>query len=137
MDSFYTSWKAILSGGTSRLFVQYIYVWHGMFLIIKGTYFTNYVDDNTPFKVKDNIKDVKKALEEIGESLVNLFLNNEIMLNTDKCHLLLNSQEPNKLKIADLHQNNPPKTSEVSEILIWPYDQNRKLGNLGSFVLCI
>ena len=108
-----------------------------MFLIIKGTYFTNYVDDNTPFKVKDNIKDVIKALEEIGESLlVNLFLNNEIMLNTE-CHLLLNSQEHNKLKIADLHQNNPPKTSEVSEILIWPYDQNRKLGDLGSFVLCI
>ena len=121
--------------GTSRLFVQY--VWHGMFLIIKGTCFTNYVDDNTPFKVKDNIKDVIKALEEIGESLlVNLFLNNEIMLNTE-CHLLLNSQEPNKLKIADLHQNNPPKTSEVSEILIRPYDQNRKLGDLGSFVLCI
>ena len=28
------------------------------------------------------------------------------MLNTDKCHLLLNSQEPNTLKIGDLHINN-------------------------------
>ena len=27
-------------------------------------------------------------------------------LNTDKCHLLLNSQEPNTLKIAELHINN-------------------------------
>ena len=27
-------------------------------------------------------------------------------LNTDKCHLLLNSQEPNTLKIGDLHINN-------------------------------
>ena len=27
-------------------------------------------------------------------------------LNTDKCHLLLNSQEPNTLKIGDLHMNN-------------------------------
>ena len=27
-------------------------------------------------------------------------------LNTDKCHLLLNSQEPNALKIGDLHINN-------------------------------
>ena len=27
-------------------------------------------------------------------------------LNTDKCHLLLNSQEPNTPKIGDLHLNN-------------------------------
>ena len=27
-------------------------------------------------------------------------------LNTEKCHLLLNSQEPNALKIGDLHINN-------------------------------
>ena len=27
-------------------------------------------------------------------------------LDTDKCHLLLNSQEPNALKIGDLHINN-------------------------------
>ena len=27
-------------------------------------------------------------------------------LNTDKCHLLLNGQEPNTLKIGDLHINN-------------------------------
>ena len=42
-----------------------------MFLILKGTYLTSYVDDNTPFVVRDNIKDVIKALEEIGESLAN------------------------------------------------------------------
>ena len=40
------------------------------------------------------------------ESLVNWFLNNKMKLNTDKCHLLLNSQEPNTLKISDLHINN-------------------------------
>ena len=27
-------------------------------------------------------------------------------LNSDKCHLLLNRQEPNTLKIGDLHLNN-------------------------------
>ena len=77
-----------------------------MFLILKSTYFTGYADDNTPFVVRDNITDVIKALEEIGESLVNWFSNNEMKLNTDKCHLLLNSQEPNTLKIGDLHINN-------------------------------
>ena len=76
-----------------------------MFLMFKGTYFTVYADDNTPFVARDNITNVIKALEEIGESLVNWFSNNEMKLNTHKCHLLLNSQEPNTLKIGDLHIN--------------------------------
>ena len=42
------------------------------------------------------------------------------MLNTDKCHRLLNSQEPNTLKIGDLQRNNPQKISEFSEFLILP-----------------
>ena len=37
-------------------------------------------------------------------------------LNTDKCHLLLNSQGPNMLKIGDLHINNSP--SEKPQLLI-------------------
>ena len=77
-----------------------------MFLILKATYFTGYADDNTPFVVRDNITDVIKALEEVGKSLVNWFSNNEMKLNTDKCHLLLNCQEPNTLKKGDLHINN-------------------------------
>ena len=56
--------------------------------------------------VRDNKIDVIKALEEIGENLVNRFSNNEMKLNTNKCHLLLNSQESNTLKIGDLHINN-------------------------------
>ena len=53
--------------------------------------------------VRDNIADVLKALEEIGGSLLNWFSNNNMKLNTDKCHLLLNSQEPSTLKLGDLH----------------------------------
>ena len=55
--------------------------------------------------VRDNKIDVIKALEEIGENLVNRFSNNEMKLNTNKCHLLLNSKESNTLKIGDLHIN--------------------------------
>ena len=56
--------------------------------------------------VGDNIADVIKTLEEIKENLVNWFSNSEMNLNTYKCHLLLNSQEPNALKIGDLDINN-------------------------------
>ena len=51
-----------------------------MFLILKTTYFTGYADDNTPFVVRDNLENVIKALEEIGEDLSNLVLNNEMKL---------------------------------------------------------
>ena len=63
-----------------------------MFLILSTTYFAGYADDNTPFVVRDNIADVIKALDEIGENVVNGFSNNEMKLNADKCHLLLNTQ---------------------------------------------
>ena len=76
-----------------------------MFLILKATYFAGYADDNTTFMVRDNLANNIKALEEIGEHLLNWLSNNEMKLNTNKCHLLLNSQEPNTLKIGDLHIN--------------------------------
>ena len=109
VDSFYSSCEAILSGVTQGSilgpFLFNIFMCD-MFLISKGTYFTGYADDKTPFVVRDNITDVIKALEEIGESLANWFSNNEMKLNTYQCHLILNSQEPNTLKIGDLHINN-------------------------------
>ena len=77
-----------------------------MFFILKTTYFTSSADDNSPFVVRDNITDVIKSFEEIRENLLNWFSNNEMKLNTDKCHLLLNSQGPNTLKTDDLHINN-------------------------------
>ena len=67
---------------------------------LKTTSFTCYADDNTIFMVRDNITDVIKVLQETGGNLVNWFPNNNIKLNTDKCHLLLNGQEPNTLKKA-------------------------------------
>ena len=52
------------------------------------------------------ITDVIKALEKIGENLLNWFSNNGMKLNTDKSHLLSNSQEPNTPKVGELNMNN-------------------------------
>ena len=64
--SFYSSWEAILSGvpqdSIPGPFLFNIFMCD-MFLILKGTYFTGYADDNTPIVVRDNITDAIKALE--------------------------------------------------------------------------
>ena len=44
-----------------------IFMWD-MFLILNTAYFTGYVNDNTSFGIRDNIADVIKVLEKIGEN---------------------------------------------------------------------
>ena len=58
-----------------------------MFLILKTTSFTGYVDVNTSFVVRDNTNNVIKALEEVGENLIKWFSENQMKLNTDKCRV--------------------------------------------------
>ena len=59
-----------------------------MFLILKTTSFTDYVDVNTSFVVRDNTNNVIKALEEVGENLIKWFSENQMKLNTDKCRVI-------------------------------------------------
>ena len=77
-----------------------------MFLILKTVYFTGYADDNNPFAIASNIKDVIRSLEKAGVNLITWFFNNQMKLNPDKCHLLLNTKEKNTLKIGNLHTKN-------------------------------
>ena len=44
-----------------------------MFLILNTAHVTGYADDNTSFVVRDNIADVIKALEKVGENLKLVF----------------------------------------------------------------
>ena len=89
VDSFYSSWEAVLSGVPQgsilgpllfNIFVR------DLFLILKVTYFTGYADDNTPFVIRDNIADVIKALEKIGENILNWFSNKEVS-SENVCYL--------------------------------------------------
>ena len=75
-------------------------MWH--VFDIKATSFTGYAGDNIPLEVGENATNVIKALEDIGENLLKWFSDNPMKLNTDKCHVFLNSQGLNTIKIGNL-----------------------------------
>ena len=44
--------------------------------------------------------------KEVGENFITCFYNNEVKLDSDKCHLLLNAKEQITLKVWNLHIKN-------------------------------
>ena len=105
MHSFYSSWEKILSGvpqGSTLGPLLFNIFMCDMVLILKTTSFTDYADDHTPFVVIENTTNVIKALEDIGENLIKWFSDYQIKRNTDKCHVLLNSQGLNTIRIGNV-----------------------------------
>ena len=128
VDSFYSSWEKILSGvpqGSILGPLLFNIFMCDMFLILKTTSFTGYADDNTPFVVRENTTNVIKALEDIGENLIKWFSDNQMKLNTDKCHVLLNSQGPNRIKIGTFCIKN----SSCEKMLAINFDYKLKFTN--------
>ena len=74
-----------------------------MFVIFKTVYFTSYANNNTQFAVIGNIV---QSREEVGENLITWFSDNQMKLNPDKCHQVLNIKEQSTLKISNLHIKN-------------------------------
>ena len=88
VDSFYSSWKKILSGlpqGSILGPLLFNIFMCDMFLLLKTTSFAGCADGNTPFVVREITTNVIKALEDIGENLIKWFSDSQMKLNTDKC----------------------------------------------------
>ena len=68
-----------------------------LFLIVKYVNFSCYTDDNTIYQSGRNVDDVINDLQLSAEKLFRWFSDNQMKGNTDKCHLIMNT---NLLKLV-------------------------------------
>ena len=64
-----------------------------LFFIVNSTDIANYADDNTTQATANHIDSLIASLEEASTSLFTWLDNNLMKSNTDKCHLLVSSNE--------------------------------------------
>ena len=70
-------------------------------LIVDDVDIANYADDHTIYKKHDNIDEIIKPLQDAAVKLFKWFSDNQMRVNTDKCHLLLSKDESSEICIWD------------------------------------
>ena len=93
----YSSWDEILFGvpqGTILGPILLNIFLSDLFLVISNTDFSSYADDNTIYESGNSIDDVISSLQESAEKLFQWFSHIQMKGNTDKCHLIVSTDEP-------------------------------------------
>ena len=72
-----------------------------LFLVIINTDFSSYPDDNTRYDSGNSIDDVISSLQESAEKLFQWFSHNQMKGNTDKCHLIVSTDEPIEIRVGE------------------------------------
>ena len=65
-----------------------------MFLVISDTDSSSYPDDNTVYDSGNSIDEVISSLQQSAEKLFQWFSHNQMKGNTDKCRLIVSTDEP-------------------------------------------
>ena len=71
-----------------------------LFLVISNTDFSSYADDNTIYDSGNSIDDVISSLQVSGEKLFQWFSHNQMKGNTDKCHLIVSTDQPIEIRVG-------------------------------------
>ena len=72
-----------------------------IFFFVKNSKITNYADDNTPYATEDSVEKLLETLERETNILLDWFKCNEMKSNTDKCHLIIITNQDNDIKIGN------------------------------------
>ena len=100
----FSSWEEVLFGvpqGSVLGPILFNIFLSDLFLFIKETEFTNYADDNTLYDAGNTIEDVILSLQESSKKLLKWFSDNQIQGNSGKCHLILSTSKPTKIRIGE------------------------------------
>ena len=76
----------------------------------------SYADDNTAYVCSENVDVILEKLEEVGKVLFEWFSNNFLKANTDKCYLILSTDEPFLVNINNevIKNSNNKKLLEIN-----------------------
>ena len=69
--------------------------------MISNTDFSSYADDNTLYDSDNSIDEVISSLQESAEKLFQWFSHNQVKGNTDKCHLIVSTDEPIEIRVGE------------------------------------
>ena len=72
-----------------------------LFLVVQNVGFTSYADDNTVYDAGVNIDEVIFSLPGSSKRLFKWFVDNQMKINEDKCHLIISTNELPEIQIGD------------------------------------
>ena len=97
-----------------------------MFLMLEHTYFASYGDENTPYTVNENTKEVIQTLEQIFKPRLQWFKDNQMKLNPNKSHLILSGKENRGINVGNVFI----KSSQNEKLLGAFFDEKTTFGYL-------
>ena len=112
----YSTWKDILFGvlqGSILGPISFNIFVSDLFLVVKDVNFASYVDDNIIYQSGKTVDDVINDLKWLPEKPFKNFSGNQLKGNTDKCHLIISTENALELHIS----NSLIKTSSCEKLL--------------------
>ena len=100
----YSSWDEILFGVPQSSIlgpILFNIFLSDLFLAVQNVDFASYADDNTIYNSSENINDVILSLQESSKQLFKWFSDNQMKSNSDKCHLIVGTNDTTEIQIGD------------------------------------